>query len=48
MPDGFNASTFAKAQDEASLLLDVRLQPASIHQTHTFISNGYNLNNSLP
>ena len=26
MPDGFNASTFAKAQDEASLLLDVRLQ----------------------
>ncbi|MBL4719216.1 MAG: strawberry notch family protein, partial [Erythrobacter sp.] len=26
MPDGFDASTFAKAQDEASLLLDVRLQ----------------------
>ena len=26
MPEGFDASTFAKAQDEASLLLDVRLQ----------------------
>ena len=26
MPDGFDASTFAKAQDEASLLLNVRLQ----------------------
>ncbi len=26
MPDGFDASTFAKAHDEASLLLDVRLQ----------------------
>ena len=26
MPEGFDASTFAKEQDEASLLLDVRLQ----------------------
>jgi len=26
MPDGFDASTFAKEQDEASLLFDVRLQ----------------------
>ena len=26
MPDGFDASTFAKARDEVSLLLDVRLQ----------------------
>lgn len=26
MPDGFDASTFAKAQDEASLLLNVRLE----------------------
>ncbi|WP_010240665.1 strawberry notch-like NTP hydrolase domain-containing protein, partial [Citromicrobium bathyomarinum] len=26
MPEGFDASTFAKGQDEASLLLDVRLQ----------------------
>ncbi len=26
MPEGFDASTFAKVQDEASLLLDVRLQ----------------------
>jgi hypothetical protein len=26
MPEGFDASAFAKAQDEASLLLDVRLQ----------------------